>query len=96
MVVPAAAGTMASVRASTCSESLGCRRRLEEAESDNVVPWPGSPPAGPHSSAPGQPVEAALALCAVCTVRQPCLEDALADDELIGIWGGTSTRSDPP
>jgi WhiB family redox-sensing transcriptional regulator len=29
-------------------------------------------------------------LCAVCVVRQDCLEMALADDELVGRWGGTT------
>ena len=36
----------------------------------------------------------AKAVCATCTVREPCLEDALqtpfADDE--GIWGGTTKQ----
>jgi WhiB family redox-sensing transcriptional regulator len=34
----------------------------------------------------------ARAICAVCPVRQECLEYALADTELAGVWGGTSER----
>jgi WhiB family redox-sensing transcriptional regulator len=29
-------------------------------------------------------------LCGVCVVRRECLEMALADDELVGLWGGTT------
>ena len=29
-------------------------------------------------------------LCAGCEVRQECLDTALADPELTGLWGGTS------
>ena len=31
-------------------------------------------------------------LCADCAVRQECLEAALADPELVGLWGGTTER----
>ncbi|MFK0074156.1 WhiB family transcriptional regulator [Arthrobacter woluwensis] len=31
-------------------------------------------------------------VCAACTVRQQCLEYALANDERFGIWGGLSER----
>lgn len=31
-------------------------------------------------------------ICAMCTVRQECLEYALANDERFGIWGGLSER----
>ena len=34
----------------------------------------------------------AMALCAVCTVRRDCLEFALADSSLVGIWGGTTEK----
>ncbi len=30
----------------------------------------------------------AKAVCATCSVRQPCLDYALANDERYGIWGG--------
>jgi WhiB family transcriptional regulator, redox-sensing transcriptional regulator len=33
----------------------------------------------------------AKGLCAVCAVRRECLEMALADDELVGLWGGTTS-----
>lgn len=33
---------------------------------------------------------AAKAICAQCVVRQPCLEYALADSSITGVWGGTS------
>jgi WhiB family redox-sensing transcriptional regulator len=29
-------------------------------------------------------------LCDGCSVRQECLEAALADPELVGLWGGTT------
>jgi WhiB family transcriptional regulator, redox-sensing transcriptional regulator len=32
----------------------------------------------------------ARAICSVCSVRQECLEYALADPEISGVWGGTS------
>lgn len=31
-------------------------------------------------------------ICAVCDVREECLEYALANDERFGIWGGMSER----
>lgn len=31
------------------------------------------------------------AICGGCPVRPECLEEALADPELIGIWGGTTS-----
>jgi WhiB family redox-sensing transcriptional regulator len=31
-------------------------------------------------------------LCASCPVRQECLGTALADDSLVGLWGGTTER----
>jgi WhiB family redox-sensing transcriptional regulator len=34
----------------------------------------------------------ATALCAVCPVRQVCLDYAAADAEIGGIWGGTTER----
>ena len=34
----------------------------------------------------------AKAGCAMCEVRQECLEYALRDDERFGIWGGLSER----
>ena len=37
-------------------------------------------------------VGGARAVCARCPVREACLEFALADERLVGIWGGTSTR----
>jgi hypothetical protein len=38
----------------------------------------------------GASTEAARAVCARCPVVDACLEYALADDELVGVWGGTS------
>ena len=32
------------------------------------------------------------ALCHACRVRQECLEEALADPDLMGIWAGTTER----
>lgn len=34
----------------------------------------------------------ARATCAQCPVKDKCLEDALANGEKFGIWGGTSVR----
>ena len=31
-------------------------------------------------------------LCAGCLVRQECLDFALADEEIVGVWGGTTER----
>jgi len=36
--------------------------------------------------------DAAKAICAVCTVREACLEHALAHREREGVWGGTTER----
>lgn len=35
-------------------------------------------------------IERALALCAGCPVREPCLEVATAEREQFGVWGGTT------
>lgn len=34
----------------------------------------------------------AKAVCRRCPVREACLEHALDDPSLVGIWGGTSDR----
>jgi hypothetical protein len=34
----------------------------------------------------------ALAVCAGCPVREPCLAQAMADREPFGVWGGTTGR----
>lgn len=39
-----------------------------------------------------QESDVAKAVCAECTVRQPCLEFALAEGERFGIWGGLSSQ----
>ena len=31
-------------------------------------------------------------ICSICSVRQECLDYALANDERFGIWGGMSER----
>jgi len=36
--------------------------------------------------------EEAKAICAICPVRQPCLEYALAHRERDGVWGGATER----
>lgn len=36
--------------------------------------------------------EAALAICAVCPVREDCLSHALATNERFGVWGGTTEQ----
>ena len=40
----------------------------------------------------GASQDEAKAVCAVCPVREPCLEWALATREPYGIWGGVSER----
>ncbi len=47
------------------------------------APGPGMVPA----------MAAAMAMCSVCPVREPCLEYAVADPEITGIWGGTSAKA---
>lgn len=37
-------------------------------------------------------VTRAKAICATCPVRSDCLQSALDNDELFGIWGGLSER----
>ena len=41
---------------------------------------------------PNTPAVAGRAVCARCPVRTDCLEFALADPDIQGLWGGTSTR----
>jgi WhiB family transcriptional regulator, redox-sensing transcriptional regulator len=36
--------------------------------------------------------EEAKAVCALCPVRQPCLEYALVNREREGVWGGMTDR----
>lgn len=40
----------------------------------------------------GGSARAAKSICMTCEVRVPCLEDALANDERFGVWGGTTER----
>lgn len=40
----------------------------------------------------GESVRRAKRVCMACTSRVACLEEALADPTLQGIWGGTSER----
>ncbi|MGH9090182.1 MAG: WhiB family transcriptional regulator [Acidimicrobiales bacterium] len=50
--------------------------------------------AGPGAFVPalGVPVAPARATCATCGVRAECLAYALADPEIVGVWGGTTAR----
>jgi WhiB family redox-sensing transcriptional regulator len=34
----------------------------------------------------------ARVICSICPVRQECLDYAVADAEIVGIWGGTSAK----
>jgi WhiB family redox-sensing transcriptional regulator len=36
--------------------------------------------------------KAAAAICAICPVRQECLDHAMATNERFGMWGGVSER----
>ncbi len=40
-----------------------------------------------------EPKRAALQVCGLCLVRVECLEHALADPSLVGIWGGTDSAA---
>jgi WhiB family redox-sensing transcriptional regulator len=40
----------------------------------------------------GEKVAAAKAVCSSCLVRTSCAEEALANGEKFGIWGGMSER----
>jgi WhiB family redox-sensing transcriptional regulator len=42
--------------------------------------------------APNEPSEGAMALCATCDVRGPCLAWALRAGDCHGVWGGTTPR----
>ncbi|MFC4502739.1 MULTISPECIES: WhiB family transcriptional regulator [Streptomyces] len=55
------------------------------------------PPPGDHGA-----IQRALAICALCPVRAPCLRYALSHRERHGVWGGlteetreTLTRTEP-
>jgi WhiB family transcriptional regulator, redox-sensing transcriptional regulator len=50
--------------------------------------------AGTESFMPGRggSFKRARELCAACLVRDECLSFALADDELEGMWAGTTDR----
>lgn len=39
-----------------------------------------------------QEAETAKAICSACTVREPCLDAAIAAGEPFGIWGGFNTQ----
>ena len=41
---------------------------------------------------PGESLEPARAVCAACPVRLPCVDYAVSDPDLGGVWGGTSPR----
>ncbi len=40
----------------------------------------------------GGTTKAAKAICATCPVRAECLQYALDDPDVEGVWGGTSTK----
>lgn len=40
----------------------------------------------------GEPIAAAVAICQTCSVRSDCLEYALDNVELFGIWGAQPER----
>lgn len=41
----------------------------------------------------GESVGPALQVCGRCLVRAECLAVALADPDLVGVWGGTTTTA---
>ena len=42
--------------------------------------------------APEDEGEAAKAICGLCPVREPCLDEALLHREKDGVWGGLTAR----
>ena len=40
----------------------------------------------------GTPPTRTRDICGGCPVREECLETALADPDLVGLWGGTTER----
>jgi len=40
----------------------------------------------------GGSTKRAKKVCALCDIREPCLQRALDDDERFGVWGGLSER----
>jgi len=40
----------------------------------------------------GTPLKSTRDICRGCSVRVPCLQFALGDPDLVGIWGGTTER----
>jgi WhiB family redox-sensing transcriptional regulator len=42
--------------------------------------------------APGEDTSAAIELCDRCLVRRSCFNYAMANPELYGVWGGTSSE----
>ena len=46
----------------------------------------------PYFPSRGASAEHARAVCHTCMVRRECLDYALADPDLVGVWGGTSAR----
>ncbi len=40
----------------------------------------------------GETLEAVRGVCDGCPVRAECLDFAMADPEIVGMWGGTSAR----
>lgn len=40
----------------------------------------------------GGSADEAKAVCASCAIREPCLEYAIANNEVFGIWGGHTQR----
>lgn len=53
----------------------------------------GADPAIFHpNSEDDEAAEPAKAICAVCPVREACLEHAITHREKVGVWGGLSER----
>lgn len=86
------------------SESVGLASNARWSENDNS--WrPEPPPWKAKASCAGADrdlffpgrgendrINAAKAICASCPVRVECLDFALANRELFGIWGGTTEK----
>lgn len=55
---------------------------------------PRLPPAAwfPERGVTVEQLEVVVAVCRDCLVREECLDYALDDRDLVGIWGGTSGR----
>ncbi len=76
--------TVAKVTTDLPTEEWMERARCRDHDPDLFFPLPGP------GMAPA--MAAAKSICAMCPVVGECLDYAMAEVEIIGVWGGTSAR----